>query len=133
MNAVVGEQRSGLDVSDGMGQLTSSMRVMFLHGYQVCDGRANEGLQVGHVVVVLMMMADKLVSMIGHGDCVGPMLGVMNVDSMRHDFRSRQGLRIRPLPRQERRAWVVAAGRPLLAENRLLQLLHLLKPSPGLA
>jgi hypothetical protein len=86
VNAVVGEQRSGLDMSDGVGQLTNSMRVVFLHGFQVGDGRANEGLQMGHVRMILVVMTYVSVSMVGHGDRVVAMLGMMNVDGMRHNF-----------------------------------------------
>lgn len=85
MHAVIGEQRRRLNVSDGVGQLASSMRVLSLHGLKVRDGRANECLQVSNVLVILMVMTNMRMSMVGHNDAVIAMLGVMNVYSMRHN------------------------------------------------
>jgi hypothetical protein len=86
MDAVVSEQRGGLNVSDGVAQLTSSMGMRGLQMLKVRDRRADESLQMGYVLMILMVMANMRMSMVAHGDFVIAMLGMMNMNFMRHNY-----------------------------------------------
>jgi hypothetical protein len=85
MNTVVGEQRGRLDMSDGVSQLTSGMRVLMLHRLKVRDGRADESLQMSDVLMILMVMTNMRMSMVTHDDGVVAMLGMMSRYRMRHN------------------------------------------------